>query len=63
MFTTMTNTERILDQRLQQLLRSMNVVRWNAQPHPVLVAEFTRVHRLLDREHMGTSDDIIDRPF
>lgn len=46
----MTNTVIILEQRLQQLLRSMNVVRWNTQPHPVLVAEYERVHRLLDRE-------------
>jgi len=40
----------ILEQRLQQLLRTMGFDTYNSQPHPVLVEEYERVHRLLDRE-------------
>lgn len=48
--TTTEATVAILEQRLQQLLRSMDIFTYNAQPHPVVVAEYERVHRLLDRE-------------
>ena len=43
-------TEALMEERLQKLLVSMDIFRWNSQPHPVYVREFTRVHNMLEQE-------------